>query len=68
MFRPKKIADATILKALTHHYNCRSVAEKAVGPIWSWPIQHVQSAEKNTDGLKRSQTPVTELARLSDDR
>ena len=34
------------LKALTHYSDCRSSAEK--GPIWSWSIQHVQSAEKNT--------------------
>ena len=62
---------------------CRTVwREKAVGPIWSWPIQHVQLAEKNNGVLKRSQaalttanrtahteqTRVTEFVRLSDDR
>ena len=65
------------LEALTHHSDCRSSAEKAVGPIWSWPVQHVQS---NTDGLKKvtdgfddgrshtahtGQTQVTELGQGS---
>ena len=66
--------------ALTHHSDCRSSAEKAVGPIWSWPIQHVQSAEKNPDGLEKitdgfddgqsiSTNPEhTQRARVSDDR
>ena len=41
------------LMARTHHSDCRLLAEKAVGLIWSWPIQHLQSAEKNPDGLEK---------------
>ena len=37
---------ATVLVALTHHADCRWSAEKAVVPIWSWLIQHVQSEER----------------------
>ena len=56
------------------------MGRKSVGPIWSWPIQHVQSAEKNPDGLEKitdgfddgqsiSTNPEhTQLARVSDDR
>ena len=38
------------LKALTHHSDCQSSAD---GPIWSWPIQHVQIGWKNPRRLEK---------------
>ena len=48
------------LMALTLHSDCRSSAGKPVGPFVSWPIQRVQSAEKNPDaGLEDGQSHST---------
>ena len=47
--RSTSVAREHHMCALTHYSDCWSLAEKAVRPIWSWPIQDVQSAEKNTD-------------------